>query len=58
MVKISQGYMQNFMVPFLGKIEEQEKIVAMYKKYLSRISEVSSIKVESETKITQIINSI
>jgi len=58
MVKVSQDYMQSFMVPLLGKIEEQKNINTMYNKYLSRISEISSIKSESETKIAKIINSI
>ncbi|MDD5322316.1 MAG: restriction endonuclease subunit S [Methylococcales bacterium] len=58
MVKVSQDYMQNFMVPLLGNIEDQEKIIMMDKKYLSRVTEISSIKFESEAKINQIINSI
>jgi hypothetical protein len=58
MVKVSQDYMQNFMVPLLGNIEEQEKIVILYKKHLARIADISSIRTESEIKIDKIINSI
>ena len=46
------------MVPLLGNIEEQEKIVMLYKDYLSRVAEVSLIKSESEAKINQIVNSV
>jgi len=58
MVKVSQDYMQNFMVPLLENIEEQEKIVMLYKKHLARIADISSIRTESEIKIDKIINSI
>ena len=58
MVKVSQDYMQNFMVPLLGKIEEQENIITMYKKYLSRVTDISLIKLESEAQITKLINAI
>lgn len=58
MVKVSQDYMQNFMVPLLGKIEEQENKITMYKKYLSRVAEIFLIRSESEAKIDKLINSI
>jgi hypothetical protein len=58
MVKVSQDYMQNFMIPLLGKIEEQENIITMYKKYLSRVTDISLIKSESQANTLKLINAI
>ena len=58
MVKVSQGYMKSFKVPYMENIEKQKQIITNFKSSLELISKLEKIKSEAFQEIDSIINNI
>jgi restriction endonuclease S subunit len=55
MVKVSQGYMMNFKVPFIGDIIKQQQIIAEINSSMGVLKGLQKMKAEAEKKIAQIL---
>lgn len=58
MVKVSQDYMKNFMVPYLEKIDIQHQIVKQLDKEMAALEQVRFLKTQAERRIEQLLNEI
>ena len=58
MVKVSQDYMMNFKVPYIGAIEIQQKILAEIKIQMRLLDDLQKMKVNSQQKITKILSQV
>ena len=58
MVKVSQGYMSNFKVPYLNDIETQRQIVSELDAQMQILEGLRKMKTEAEKKINQILSDV
>ena len=56
MVKVSQKYMKNFQVPFLGNIKMQQKIIEKSQRLLSACESISLLEANAKETL-EIISS-
>jgi len=58
MVKVSQKYMMDFPVPFLGNVGEQRKILSKYMPIIETIRAFPSIRIQAEQAMINVLNSL
>jgi len=58
MVKVSQKYMMDFPVPFLGNIEEQLKVISKYMPIIESVRAIPSIRAQSEQSMLDVLNNL
>ena len=55
MVKVSQDYMRNFKVPYMGDIDKQREIIEKFDRQTQALSNLVSLKKDAERKINTIL---
>jgi len=58
MVKISHEYTRNFMVPYLGNIDKQKKIVEQLDKEMEALEKVKLLKEKTEKRVEEILKEV
>ena len=55
MVKVSQGYMMEFKIPFLGDLISQRKIICTFNSQMQVLDGLKKMKIEAHNKINQLL---
>lgn len=55
MIKVSQDYMKEFLVPYLGEIETQRQIVEKLDRQMQALEGVRLLKSEAQKRIEEIL---